>query len=46
MEKLHWYSEKSGDKKSSIFEVIKLIINDKKHFNVWNISWKYSIKGF
>lgn len=46
--KYHWQSKFSGEIVLNIFDVIKSILHDIKHYGFsfnW-FSWKYSRKGF
>lgn len=42
----HWMSTATGEIVRSLYGVIRAIVIDRKHFRVWNLPWKYSVKGW
>ena len=44
--KYHWQSKITGEIVRNLYEVIITIVEDLKYHKFWNLSWKYSRKGF
>lgn len=42
----HWMSKDTYELQTNIFAVIKTIILNKRHYNIWTLKWKYSRKGW